>query len=92
MTIPSAPLDLGMLLAFAALGLAVVGGLLLQVIAIVRQRRNIIGLMVKLAAIFALIAALAEVRTNTVPYLFVFFVAAVTALGGASLARRTLLR
>ena len=78
--------------AFAALGCALVAGLLLQSLAIIRQRKNFTGLFVKLGALGALLAAVFAVRANSVPYLIVFFVAAFTALAAATLARRALLR
>lgn len=88
----ASPLDPLMAVSFAALGMAFVWGVYLQVRAIVYQRKNFMGFVVKLGAVGLLIAALAHVRENAVPYLAIFFVVAFAALGGAALARRTLVR
>jgi len=77
---------------FAGLGCTLVAGLLLQSLAVSRQRKNFTGLLVKLGTLGALLVALFAVRANAVPYLVAFFAAAFAALAAATLARRALLR
>ena len=92
MTFDLSALSLWWLGAFAVLGCSLVCGLLLQSLAIVRQRKNFTGLFIKLGTLGALLAAIFAVRANVVPYLIVLFAAAFTALAAATLARRALLR
>jgi hypothetical protein len=92
MTFSFDPMDPFWAAVFVGIGFVAVGGILLQVLAIVRQSKSLFGLMLKLLAIVGLLGAIAEVRDNALPYLIVFFVTSFSALACATLARRALLR
>jgi hypothetical protein len=80
------------LTAFVLLGMVVVGGLLLQALAIVRQRKSFLGFGLKMAALAGLFAFLPKVEQNVVPYIVAFLLSALFSLACATLARRVLLR
>lgn len=78
--------------AFVAVGMMIVAGVLLQALAIVRQSKSLFGMLLKFAALGSLIALVVQVRQNAIPYVIVFMVSALISLMAASLARQRLLR
>ena len=76
----------------ALLAVGVVGGLLMQALAVVRQGKSLAGVPIKFLALAGFFGVIYQNRAHPVPYVAVFIVTAVCALGGALLARRALLR